>query len=139
MSVAAVVAITAGVVLAMGDGDQAKTHVKTKLALTGSIDLSPTAPRPGEPVIGTITIRADRPVQLADIVLSVRDSRGRSMDAAGRDYDFPATGPIRLGAKERTLTVGHQFPIRGTYSYFLRYRIGKTWHTLPPYNTFTVG
>lgn len=114
-------------------------NVTTSPALVGRIMLDPAAAQPGAPVIATIAIRADRSMSVDALVLSVRDARGKSADAAGRDYDFPDAGPVRLGPKARTVTVGHEFPTRGTYSYFLRYRIDTRWHTLPPYNTFTVG
>lgn len=139
VAIVAAGAVSIGLVVGIRGGGKPTHQVSTKPVLVGRIDLDPTQPRPGQPVIATITIRADRAVRLGDIVLSVRDARGKSADAAGRAYDFSDTGPIQLGAKSRTLTVAHEFPARGTYSYFLRYRIGKSWKTLPPYNTFTVG
>lgn len=136
-----VVALAAtGIALATHAGGRTHDHhIVTKPALVGRISLDPAAPKPGQPVIATLSIRADRRITLTGLVLAVRDARGSSTDGAGRAYDFPDAGAVRLDAKPHTLAVAHEFPTRGTYSYFLRYRVGTSWRTLPPYNTFTVG
>jgi hypothetical protein len=132
-----VVAVVLGV--RHGDGARSDSKVETKPVIVGSISFNTMQPTPGGAVIATISLRSDRPLRLDALVLSVRDAQGRAADAAGRGFDFPDTGSIELGPKERTVTVAHEFQESGTYVYFLRYRRGSAWQVLPPYDTFTVG
>lgn len=132
-----VVAIVFGIQHSGGTRDSRR--VATKPVLVGSISLNASNPSPGDPVIATITLKADRSMHLDAVMLSVRDAQGRSADAAGRGFDFADAGPLDIGSQARRVTVAHQFQARGTYVYFLRYRVGRDWHVLPPYATFTVG
>ncbi|HVX46882.1 MAG TPA: hypothetical protein VHC49_23520 [Mycobacteriales bacterium] len=136
LGVAAVLAVVFAV---WRPGGGSADHTATEPVLVGSVSLTPSHPARGAAIVAKIRLSADRPLHLDALVLAVRDSRGRSSDAAGRGYDFPDAGPIRLDIHQRTLTVAQQLPDRGRYVYFLRYRRDRTWHDLPPDTAFTVG
>ncbi len=114
-------------------------EIVTRPVLVGTVALSTTSPGPGDTVLATVTIRADRSLRLQGITVAVRDERGRAVDAAGSSYDFPDYGPVKLDTRQKTLTSSQQYHERGTYVYFLQYRTDGRWHPLAPYSSFTVG
>jgi beta-glucanase (GH16 family) len=95
-----------------------------------SLSVSPSSPAAGAAVTATAMIHATRTFAVNRLTIAVRS-------ANGSHYDFSGAIPATLGTSRSTFEPDSRTFPAGTYTYFVAYEVGSTWHNLTPVHTFT--
>lgn len=121
------------------DGVDSAGPLPDRPVVVGRVSIVPRQYEPGDLVAARITLRADRPMQLRNVVVEVRDKAGNRVDAAERPLDIgDGTTSMKIGEKPITTEVTRQISVAGVYTFNLAYQWKGRTYALPPYEQFTV-
>jgi len=95
-----------------------------------SLSVSPSAPSAGAAVTAIAKLHATHTIAVSRLTIAVRS-------ASGAHYDFSGAIPTTLSTSRTTFTPESRTFPAGTYTYFVAYEVGNTWHNLTPTQTFT--
>ncbi|WAL68105.1 hypothetical protein ORV05_10170 [Amycolatopsis cynarae] len=126
---AAVLAVVVFALVRLGEPDLVPVPPASTSGVTiaGQLSLTQTGPD----VSAHLTVSADRAVTLRGLTVKVRDRTGAF-------HDFPELANIELTTVPRELVLNGHLSPPGEYTYYLAYRLGGDWVSLPPWQSITI-